>query len=775
MAEKIRIAGKLLLIIVCTVCLIYLIHKDEKVFQLKQPEGEGVAVADVLILMDALMQGNGEFSKLTEQNAPDDYLTYESYLKLLESMNLADEEELLYSNRYREQFYLLKEDWYKAYDVMISIFGMEEDVVCKEIAVLSGDDCLLEEKVGDNCVLTATGDIFSYRSQELSGCRFQTIMAYVAEDTILTLKEKTKNTFCLENIWVMEKEAGQLQIFTMGFEILCPWNETKGEIYRETIADITIGEGEVQKGISKQERISGRLLRISDAELEIEGKGTFFVHPSCKVYRLYEELQEQEVDALQLGYDFADYVIADDKVCGVLILRKENMESIRVAIRSNGFASLYHENITIKADCDMEITYGPYEERQREMLKAGEQVSFYENSDYLSGDMVMLKPLVLSGKMQVLSLERNQGIPSYRGSLQIAKTKEGLTLVNEVLLEEYLYSVVPSEMPASYPQEALKAQAVCARTYAYRYLETPGLGNIGANVDDSVGYQVYNNIAENVNSTKAVKETAGCLLIYDEEPVNTYYYSTSCGFGTDAGVWQESNVSEYPYLSSVHINRQQKNGEDNEQRTDEGHTMQLEEKIREYLLSGNEEDYEYKEAWYRWKYVIDELDVSIVYERLYSRFHADNTKILKLTEGEAGKENERYESVKPTEFHEIYHIECVKRRNGGVMDELILYTDNGTYKVISEYNIRYILNNGGKVIRQDDSMADCGQLLPSAYIVIEEKIENDVVTGYEIIGGGYGHGVGMSQNGAKGMAKEGMRSEEIITFFYPECELKQIY
>ena len=58
--------------------------------------------------------------------------------------------------------------------------------------------------------------------------------------------------------------------------------------------------------------------------------------------------------------------------------------------------------------------------------------------------------------------------------MEIADTNQGLVLINELPLEEYLYSVVPSEMPASYPMEALKAQAVCARTYGYRYLAQPG-------------------------------------------------------------------------------------------------------------------------------------------------------------------------------------------------------------------------------------------------------------------------------------------------------------
>ena len=109
------------------------------------------------------------------------------------------------------------------------------------------------------------------------------------------------------------------------------------------------------------------------------------------------------------------------------------------------------------------------------------------------------------------------------------------------------------------------------------------------------------------------------------------------------------------------------------------------------------------------------------------------------------------------------------------MDELILETDSGTYKVISEYNIRYLLNQGGEVLRQDGSTVSCGQILPSAYIVIDLKKDEGTVSGYHIIGGGYGHGVGLSQNGARSMAKEGRNCEEIITYFYPGGELRQIY
>ena len=79
-------------------------------------------------------------------------------------------------------------------------------------------------------------------------------------------------------------------------------------------------------------------------------------------------------------------------------------------------------------------------------------------------------------------------MPSYRGSLELEKQQDGIVVINEVLLEEYLYAVVPSEMPSSYPLEALKAQAVCARTYAYAKMLHAGLPADGAHVDDSAGF-----------------------------------------------------------------------------------------------------------------------------------------------------------------------------------------------------------------------------------------------------------------------------------------------
>lgn len=84
-------------------------------------------------------------------------------------------------------------------------------------------------------------------------------------------------------------------------------------------------------------------------------------------------------------------------------------------------------------------------------------------------------------------------------------------------------------MPSSYPIEALKAQAVCARCYAMLQMENSRCEEFGADLDDSVSYQVYNNIGKTDAAVQAVQQTAGMVIKEDGQIENTLYYSTSCG------------------------------------------------------------------------------------------------------------------------------------------------------------------------------------------------------------------------------------------------------
>lgn len=382
---------------------------------------------------------------------------------------------------------------------------------------------------------------------------------------------------------------------------------------------------------------------------------------------------------------------------------KKEEETIKVLLMTNGYSGYYHSSITLKAQGNYEIQ-GSVPGR----LLDGETMELHPGSQQLEGGSMKFLPLEAGSRLQVLSLSRGQGNPAYQGALTVYQDEQGLRMVNELGLEEYLCAVVPSEMPASYPMEALKAQAVCARTYACVQMRGSRLESFGAQVDDSVSFQVYQNSGEVPESNQAVSETAGQILLSNAQPINAYYFSTSHGKTSTDEVWEASVPSGY--LKSVECT------------------------------------YDAAEPWYQWS-------LTLSMEKLL-----ENAKNL-------------FPGVSSIEKMEIREM-----GEGEAVLELALYTDCGEKILHSEYDIRSLLAPSGiEITRQDGSVVKGTKLLPSAYFTLQEnKTETGSITGYEITGGGYGHGVGMSQNGAKGMANAGKNYREILSYFYKDVELGDV-
>lgn len=209
------------------------------------------------------------------------------------------------------------------------------------------------------------------------------------------------------------------------------------------------------------------------------------------------------------------------------VLLEEEVKKIRVLLMDDAYENYYHSAVTVQYD--------------------GKEETYTVESDVFSNGSVCIecdeKGIVIT------SLHRQQGNPSYQGSIEIQKTDKGLLLINELPVETYLESVVPSEMPASYEEEALKAQAVCARTYAYKQMQKQALAEYGADVDDSVKYQVYGNAVLQESTSKAVRETAGQVIYQGQELIDAYYFSTSAGITSTDEVWGEKEAASY--LKSV--------------------------------------------------------------------------------------------------------------------------------------------------------------------------------------------------------------------------------
>ncbi len=555
------------------------------------------------------------------------------------------------------------------------------------------------------------------------------------------------------------------------------------ESHTGKIADVTVTNGMVTMvEIHTGEKINDKVVALSkDSYIELEQYGYIPFAKNVKIYQLYGDVMTADWKDIRIGYSFADYVLENGEIIAVLLAGEEVMQNIRVLLKNSDYDSIYHEIVQITCDVDFTVNRSATNivgtQDSGTVHKAGEIVNLSMEQE----GRLIITPNALTGRITVLSINRSQGHPVYRGNLEVIREAEGFVLINEVALDEYLYGVVPSEMPASYPKEALKAQAVCARTYAYAHILNPGIPEYGAHVDDSTSYQVYQNTMERPECIEAINETRGIVLYGEGGLLDTYYYSTSCGFGADERVWNPLKEDYLTYLEPQSISYGQAEWDLRKQETTEKvytkDSLMEEENFRAFIQNPPPGDFECEEVWYRWQYEVNEVDEELIYKRLKVRYRNNPDYVQRLVKGEFISQSVE----RPGKIKNIY---VEKRGQGGIAYSLIIEGEENTYRVITESNIRYVLcGSESQVVRQDGSTYRAKTLLPSAFFVID-MVGNESVggnadageetVGYRILGGGFGHGAGMSQNAAKNMAQAGYDMQDILSFFYKGCEMKAV-
>jgi len=427
---------------------------------------------------------------------------------------------------------------------------------------------------------------------------------------------------------------------------------------------------------------------------------------------------------------------------------------IRVLIMSEGFGSIYHtelviscsEGLCVEADGDKKDYAPDYEfTLKKGQIKKGKFIQ-------ISGKN--------NGRLVIKNLNRN-GSSTYRGTLECYGTKDGIVAVNELLVEEYLYGVVPSEMPSGYPAEALKAQAISARSYTYFHKQSYAYPEWRAHMDDSTSFQVYMNCDETEAACQAVDDTKDMVLTFKDALVESFYYSTSSGQNGGAGVWKDVPVESDGYLIE--------SGEDvYAENSEEGEAA-----YQTYIDHGSPEDVEYNEAWYRWEYakVLDGKSTKLLLTKLYQ---------MSLSQKKNVRIRSRYlASEKVKEETYIKDIRILNRRKSGLVTKIMIETEHFRISVNTQHAIRQALGCAGDVvIKKDGSSYVLGDILPSAYFYIEKIVDNNGESGNTlkqmiIHGAGLGHGCGMSQNGAKCLAKNGFTAAQILAYYY-NGEIKSV-
>lgn len=448
-------------------------------------------------------------------------------------------------------------------------------------------------------------------------------------------------------------------------------------------------------------------------------------------------------------------------------------EEIRVLICNSNYAGVHHQDLILSSDAGLVCKVGQqyYEcTPQQKIRLTAKQLQDKEATIWTKQD----------GQIRLENVARNENV-QYRGRMECYGTKEGIILVNELPVEEYLYGVVPSEMPSSYPLEALKAQAIGARTYAYYHKQSYAYPEWMAHVDDSTTYQVYKNISETEETRKAIDATKGQVMTCNGKLIESFYYATSSGYGSGYEVWGTNEQKEYLATKALNFPKSVV------QASVSTKTISLtdEKSYRSFIDHGNDTDVEYKEAWYRWKY-----DTSVNGQKLLQKLYnmaLAQPEVITIT---ALQENKMEDLLMEKILMEkilmetgIKKIQITERLQSGLANQITIETENYIVRVNTQYTIRQLFaNQGESVERQDGTEYMLGELLPSAYFYIDcfydnsEKDSNEVsyVSEISIHGGGFGHGAGMSQNGAKCLAQKGYMVQDILQYYYQNTEIVSV-
>ena len=664
---------------------------------------------------------------LDEAETPADREHAEGFLTYREAARIAEQlsgnlKRLVLANRRNGEKAYPAEDWWLLYDSLLKEADREGAVHTETVCIYGTPEniqgCPAWTAYTSLGTLTFYGlSLDSYVDHELS-------VLLRDGELIHVQKDKGQNTL-YRNVWILDGDSQGLMVYIGDIQRRIPFRKN----YKKTVelignlADLTMDHGKITKVSVKKERISGKVLSVQAGSIELEGYGTVPLDTEYKVLKTYGDVKRQQLSDILVGSENQEFIVAKGKICAAIKEREDAADRIRVLIMGNGFESRYHEKIEITCPGSIKKIQGDSET----MLDPASVISV-TSGDGTCSERLILEPQDGS-ELTVNSLVRAQGTPSYGGRLEILDTENGLVLVNEIDMEAYLKKVIPSEMPSSYEKEALKAQAVCARTYAFVQSRSNSYSEYGAQIDDSTQFQVYNNVDPDEKTAQAVQETYGKMLYYNENPITAYYFSTSCGTTTNAAIW-DSDPEDTPYLRCLSL-----------QTARSRLSFASEEAFASFIKKKDFPAYDASYPLYRWNF-------------------RTNGTIIASHVGGVGK---------------ITGVSVTERGPGGVAMKLLVKGSEGETTISGQNAIRSALGDASLTLTlMDGKTSDGWSLLPSGFLAIEETgTDEQGVVQFRVYGGGYGHGVGMSQNGAQGMAKAGMGYEEILKYFYDGVTIEE--
>jgi len=367
-------------------------------------------------------------------------------------------------------------------------------------------------------------------------------------------------------------------------------------------------------------------------------------------------------------------------------------------------------------------------------------------------------PLLFSSNADLEITELNRkGIPAkYKGMFELRANSSGqkFYIINVVDLENYLKGVVPNEMPVSFGLEALKAQAIAAKNYA----ANAAISKYYDVVDSTASQVYYGSNSYKEISNQAVVQTRGIYALYNEQPISALYYSTSGGISDNwVDVFGDNKGDLHPYLKMKYETTSK--------------PLKTESEVKDFY--SNKNGFDTNSPKHRWSYEFTRTELENI---LHSTLQQQS---------KAGLVEPKYDG--DIKLSGLKDIKALKRTYSGKITELSIVTDDETYTIKTQLGIRRVIKKDGAMLPssnffiekegEEELQADNSQDTTHSLGILKlyDKIAQEKYPKiFKITGGGYGHGVGMSQFGAYNLAKAGKKYPEILHFYYTDITLSTL-
>lgn len=464
------------------------------------------------------------------------------------------------------------------------------------------------------------------------------------------------------------------------------------------VVNISIEGDKIGKISIKPDSVEDVLSAYTNNTITLKNAGVWNRKETLPIYRIMDhQVTQVDWNSTIIGASNIRCILENGTISAILIEEEAVPTDIRVVIKNGD--NIFYNNLYIKTRSNGAI------------IDAGA---------YFTANGGTILTLSDGFGLEICDSSGNALESPFEGYLHVYATENGYVLVNELSMETYLKYVVPSEMQISFGHEALKAQAVCARTFAYSQMYNQSYAAYGANMDDSTAFQAYHNTGRYPESDAAVDDTAGEIITCNGSPITCYYYSTSPGVTNDMTAWESQNT-DYIACSGLEFSN--------------GLNLQIESDFSKFI-NQKTECFDSASSFYRWNAI---LDTSIIKDETKGALQGLSIKVR----NEAG------------------YITAIELQYTNTTE--ILRNENDIRRVLGAYQKEIHLNN--EQIRTDLSM------VPSACFEVAEVSEGKIV----LRGGGFGHGIGMSQYGAKAMAEQGYGYKDIIGYYYENVEIKSLW